>query len=622
MCSAPALCPHAAGPAGPGFADRLRLPMRRRMVVQYQGEAPQSRELHLYHGDKDICFDDPAMFAFGEALAAQSEFTAGDATRWGTGYPWPQVRDLLGQLLDEGILRRPGDAEADTDQRPDDLDRPSPLPAAPADTPATWADCEALMRRLTGRALPLGWLEVVVPVFRVPHMVLDADGRQVGEANVFPPAMRLDVPTRWRTCIYEGTRHLSERPMNVTALKAMRAHWGTMMGLLAEVRAAYLQRCPEAANGGTIGHVERFATCVLALPAVLLMRQPGGLASGALHPALSSLFRVTDGLRMTMHQMLFVPLGEPTRRPDAPITGAEVYAYAERNHSFHSDHGVCGGPRAMIEEFLAVAVDGRAPRDGQAPADDAGLTEARAAIGQALDYGLHGLRVHGIVFSLWPAMARTYEAMAGLTASARPDDGPAVAALNARLQAHQAHLRQASYLGQEAWRVDREAAYDDMVVQCERALGHDTVPGDLAARLSPVPQPGDAAARRVLAEAIRRTLGPLAAPGLVGGLADTVTEHLQGLRSLLATATAAQHALNRTLGRADADRALTADDLDLHNRLLPPTATRLPFLPDELTTLFGVRVTVTATALHVEPPNEAPAPRQASTECDRHGAGR
>jgi hypothetical protein len=36
--------------------------------------------------------------------------------------------------------------------------------------------------------------------------------------------MRLDVPTNWRACIYPGTRHLDPKPMNVTALKAMRAH--------------------------------------------------------------------------------------------------------------------------------------------------------------------------------------------------------------------------------------------------------------------------------------------------------------------------------------------------------------------------------------------------------------
>ena len=42
--------------------------------------------------------------------------------------------------------------------------------------------------------------------------------------------------------------------------------------------------------------------------------------NGQLHPVLSSMFRVTDGLRMTMHHMLFIPFGEPTRKPDTPMT--------------------------------------------------------------------------------------------------------------------------------------------------------------------------------------------------------------------------------------------------------------------------------------------------------------
>jgi hypothetical protein len=53
--------------------------------------------------------------------------------------------------------------------------------------------------------LETGYVELVVPIFRVAHMYLDADDRQVGEANVFPPAMRLDRPTLWRTCTYSGS---------------------------------------------------------------------------------------------------------------------------------------------------------------------------------------------------------------------------------------------------------------------------------------------------------------------------------------------------------------------------------------------------------------------------------
>jgi hypothetical protein len=181
---------------------------------------------------------------------------------------------------------------------PRDGARPSPLPPAETTEARTWLECESITETLAGRPLELGYLELVIPIFRVAHMALDGDGRQVGEANVFPKPLRLDIPTKWRTCIYSGSRFQDERPMNVTALKAIRAHWPQIMTALLRIREAYLERFPHARNGWTVGEIERLATLVLAVPTYQLMRK-GGLQNGELHPALSSMFRVTDGLRMT-----------------------------------------------------------------------------------------------------------------------------------------------------------------------------------------------------------------------------------------------------------------------------------------------------------------------------------
>ena len=152
--------------------------------------------------------------------------------------------------------------------------------------------------------------------------------------------------------------------MNVTALRAMRAHWRQMMALLLRVRKAYLDRFPAARSGWTVGDVERLTVSVLALPSYMLLRRDGPVANGELHPALSNLFRVTDGLRMVMHQMLFLPLYETMKQPDMPVVASDILDYADRNYSFHSDHGVCAGPRFMIEDFLGVILDGAEPRSG------------------------------------------------------------------------------------------------------------------------------------------------------------------------------------------------------------------------------------------------------------------
>ena len=176
------------------------------------------------------------------------------------------------------------------------------------------------------------------------HIVVDTDNRQIGEANVFPRALRLDVPTEWRTSNLPGSRYQPDKPMNVTAMKAMRAHWPHMMAGLARVRDAFLRRFPEADRAWTVGHLERLATAVLAVPTFQVMRR-NGIRNGQLDAALSSMFRVTDGLRMVMHQMLFIPVGEPVIPPTTRITVDAILDYAERNHSFHSDYGVCAGPR-------------------------------------------------------------------------------------------------------------------------------------------------------------------------------------------------------------------------------------------------------------------------------------
>src|SRR5688572_3139439 len=82
----------------------LMIPKHRRMVVQYSTDEADVTELHLYYGVKEISFDEPDLFPFGETLAKQARFTAGDATGWGEGYEWPRIRDLLQHLIDEGIL--------------------------------------------------------------------------------------------------------------------------------------------------------------------------------------------------------------------------------------------------------------------------------------------------------------------------------------------------------------------------------------------------------------------------------------------------------------------------------------------------------------------------------------
>ena len=576
--------------------DELALPLHKRVVAQYAKNDDGATELRLFYGDKEISFDEPDLFGFGEALARQSRFVAREATQWGQGQDWDRVREMLEQLIDAGILY-PADEVPDERLARTTADgaRPSPLPPAPATVARTWQDCESITRELTGRPLELGYLELVIPIFRVVHMCLDADGRQVGEANVFPKALRLDIPTRWRACIYAGTRHLDAKPMNVTALKAMRDHWGQMMVAILRIREAFLRRYPEARAGWTVGHLERLSTAILAVPTFQLMRMQGGVANGALHPALSSLFRVTDGVRMTMHQMLFIPIGEPTTLPDAPVTAVDILDYAERNYSFHSEHGVCAGPRAMMEEFLAVLLEGMPARNADGVVLDPAVEAALADVEAAIDYGLLGLRAYAAVFSIWPVMTRAYERLWSAITAWQAAGAPArVDALVEHLRSIMESLRESTYLGTEQWRVDREQVYADMYYQCGRGLGLDEASDTLTYALASRRDGPLQAISQQLQDILARhfAIDATSDRSHLHDLVDCIVEYIGRERAMLGVASDVQTHINRLLGRTPPQLPFQASQVDIHVLLQGRDVREVPNLGDELERIFGIDVTI------------------------------
>ena len=574
------ICPvdHAV-PSGLQAADELVLAMPRRMVVQYATTDDGRPELFLYYGDKEVSFDEPDLFAFGETLARQTRFRADAVLGWGKDYSWPRMRELLEGLVDAGILESAGSA---TEPTVLGYARPSPLPPSIASGPRNWADCARITSELTGRAVDPGHLELIVPMFRVAHIALDADGRQVGEANVFPRPLRLDTPTEWKACPFPGTRYLADRPMNTSALKAMRAHWPQMMAALKFIRARFLERFPAAAQGWTVAHTERLAALVLAVPTYQLVR--AGAAAAPLHPALSSLFRVTDGLRMATHQMMFVPVGEPVVSPEQPITAEAIFDYAERNYSFHSETGVCAGPSHMVREFLAAVLGGAEDRDFVFD------PEVRAALDDcdaAFDYGLFGLRVHCALFPFWPAMARCYEQLATIADAAARSGDAAFAPVQARFALHRDTMQRATLLGTEERRQNRELAYAAIFDQCGQGLG-DAGPrlGDrfFAARADAPAGVADA-----LLESLAAQLGDTT---FTRQFAAAIAQFAETARTIIAVADACQAEVNAAAGRLAAQRPFTAADIAVHARLVGDMSDRLPFLFEELAATFGITLAI------------------------------
>jgi hypothetical protein len=595
-------CPmHAIHHERPVLAaeDELVFPHHKRVVAQYATDASGGRELHLYYGEKEISFDEPELFAFGEGLARYERFFARDASAWGSGYEWPRIRALLEQLLDEGILRRV-DAHTSDAISPHHGPRPSPLPPAAGAVPRTWCECEAITRELTGHPLELGYLEALVPIYRVAHIALDAEGRQVGEANVFPKPLRLDIPTEWRTCPHPGSRFQQELPMNVTAMKSMRAYWKPMMVTLRRIREAYLRRVPQARYGWTVGSLERLSSLVLTVPAYVLMRRHDPVENGQLHPVLSSMYRVTDGVRMTMHYMLFIPTYEPTRDPTAAVTSAEIYAYAERNALFLSEYGVCAGPKAMIDEFLHILVDGQPVEGEESIVLDPAIEAALADLDAAFDYGFYGLQTHAVVSSLWTAVARTYERLLAILEAWPAEESEVLLALRERFQSLVTFIRTRTFVQTEEWRASRDRAYADMYEQAANGLDPEGSARTLSAYLTPVWEVHHGYAMEQLRVLLQQRLCPshTRQRSALESFVACLMDYLRQEQAIVRATGDIQQRINHLLGRTPPLRPLTASDLHVYY-LLQEVKRRPPYLMDELEEELGLHIIVTANTIEL-----------------------
>jgi hypothetical protein len=570
----------------------LLLPLARNVLMERGLDAHGSPQLTLWYRDQEIIFDDPRYFPFAENLASHARFVASDAATWGD-IGWEAASGFLTDLVDADILRIASEDEV-AEARHDNQPKPSPMPPAPMAAARSWMDTPSLMEELTGTELDINYLEVVVPVFRAGHLFVDRDGRQVGEANVFPMPARIEMPTDWRGCPYPGNRYQPEKPMNVTALRAMRQHWRQMMALLLHIREQFLVRNPDSRSGWTVGEVERLCTTVLALPTYMMLRCDAPVENGDLHPALSNLFRVTDGLRMVMHQMMFIPVHEAMVMPQTPIDTATILAYAERNYSFHSPHAVCAGPRFMIEDFIAVLLDGIEPRGGLDPEIEPELLEVIELIDPAIDYAMLGLKAHFTTFALWPDMARTYERLYRLLAGT---DG-AAGEIAAKFEGHFARMSTGSYLAKEEWRQHREAVYDVMVARCTVTEAGHAPDQPLSALL----QTGSAAVslQQPPAALTAAVMSRLANAGLAREFSAIVMEFLQRGQKIVALTEQIQAKTGALLHRAKPAHRLTLAQLNLHNVLVGENLRTVPFLPNEIASLFSIDIHVDAETITIQ----------------------
>ena len=382
-------------------SEMLFIPNRRRLTHAKVAGPEGQPELHIFYGPKEIIFDEPDLMTFGDKLLNVDQFRADEAVAWSSEGPleWERVRGLLEALLGEEILKRtvdmPPPAQAKT--------FPQRLGRAPLDRqPDTWSSlanqCPVTSQKHFGQAIDLGNLEVLLPVQRVAHPALDADGRQVGENNVHD-SLFLDLPTDRRLCSYAGSRYHADLPMNSTALKFMVRRWPELLSLTEQFRTAFFARLPPQGKGLKTGEVHLLAVGCLASVGYVMVRGHEPVPNGKLDPGLAAMFRLIDGVRIVTTDLMRDTAG--LHGCDKPLDAKGIHDYAEHHALFHDAHGVCAGPAALIDEYLKVLADG-------APAPIQVEPNLAARIGDleaALDYGFHGVRVE--------SMARAFAAFQG-----------------------------------------------------------------------------------------------------------------------------------------------------------------------------------------------------------------
>jgi hypothetical protein len=572
----------------PGQVDpheTLFVKSRKRFVPVYRPGPEAPEELVLHCGLQEISFDEPDLFPWAEKLIQQDSFLASAATNW-TVQPleWPRVQGLLEALIGEGILERepPGTAIG---QLP-----PSALHLAflekeqkrlAVEEPRFWSpDPAAVLREITGRELDPGYLEAVVPVHRLAHIALDREGRQVGESNAFPDRLRLKLETEFRTCNYAGSRYHDDMQMNMTALRSMLAHWAPVLRAVLLCREEFVKRYPGFGDGGRckLGEVHFLSSGILALPAFLMLRRNEPVPNGELDPVLSSLFRVTDGVRMVAAHMLDVP--ELKFEHDSKVLPQTVTGMAEREDQYLSAKGVCAGPQNVIEELVETLMNGK-PLAYPEPA----LGPWTADIPAAIDYGLLGIQLYCATFLIWLQMGLAYARIAGSLQRAPANTLGKLREVVAR-DMEIAKLTRVDNPVQQEW----SAAFARrMFANAQRGVrGFSPADEqDLAVELTPPPGLLRSGAEGALRDLLSSIGEPAAAPCLheiAGHLLELWRFERNGLRLL----TSVQRKINLLLGRPQPERALTGNQIALHHALRVGSVGALPSLHDALREALGI----------------------------------
>jgi hypothetical protein len=221
----------------------------------------------------------------------------------------------------------------------------------------------------------------------------DAEGRPIREGRT-PPELLGPGEIEYRQCPYAGSRHLNERPMNVSALRQTSAHWDEVIDATALLRAAYSD-----ARGGYRGDVMdiwRVSQLGSALPWFYI------LGLGAACPAYAAaLSKATLGVGIWGHRMFVKMLADRSVIPR--FTSQLMLDTAEETGTLIAEHEVCAASDRMMLRLFDVFT-------GERPAVTGAGEVARlvAERDEMLRFGAHYVAFKQWIWLYWIARRHLY----------------------------------------------------------------------------------------------------------------------------------------------------------------------------------------------------------------------
>jgi hypothetical protein len=542
-------------------SEVLCITKRRRMTHSRIKNDDGQEILHIFYGEIELIFDEPDIAPIGDKLLEVERFRAEEVMTWSTVAPhdWEKIRELLEGLLEHQVLSRVSESTARSAES-----FPQRLGVAPEGRePRTFSAhddrCPVLTEEGFGRAVDLSNLEVLVPVYRTAHPALDSDGRQVGENNVTPRALFLDLPTQRKVCNFAGSRYQDDLPMNVTAMKHMAKRWPELLSLAEQFRMALLERMPlRDPSSFNAGEVHFHSVCQLAAVGYIMVRGVDPVPNGQLDGGLAAMFRLIDGVRLVTTEVMRRTAG--AHGCERPLDAKGIADYAERYAVYKGLHGVCAGPPALIDEYLRVLL-------GETPAPIQVEPNVAARLGDieaAIDYGLLGQRIESVVRFLGASHGLLHERLRVAFEGKSPRSALQECVEAPIDTAHYPLLRE-EHSPVETFKLEVDVSRWLFDRACEALRGKvDGATLDELVKLDPAAQ---AASRRRLAEFFAHALpaDKAVSEPICSELAAVVADVFALERRCLRVIEREQGKLNERLRRPQG-RALTSVDLAAYNR--------------------------------------------------------